>query len=94
MTEENPTPTEPVSELPAPQASDAPQAPVAEGQETETPESAEEIDLNQVFPEEETDLNELFPEQEMRSLLKKVHRNTKDLGKMKDRFSDTFQEGD
>jgi len=48
----------------------------------------DEIDLNQVFPEEETDLNELFPEDEMRSLLKKVQKNKKDLNTMRDRFSE------
>jgi hypothetical protein len=57
-------------------------------------EAEEEIDLNHLFPEEETDLNELFPEKEMRTLLKKVQRNQKDLGKMKDRFSDSFNEPD
>ena len=46
------------------------------------------IDLNQVFPEEETDLNELFPDLEMKSLLKKVQKNKKDLNTMRDRFSD------
>jgi hypothetical protein len=57
-------------------------------------EAVEEIDLNHLFPGEETDLNELFPEKEMRSLLKKVQRNKNDLGKMKDRFSDSFNEPD
>ena len=48
----------------------------------------DEIDLNLVFPEEETDLNELFPDLEMKSLLKKVQKNKKDLNTMRDRFSD------
>ena len=48
----------------------------------------DEIDLNQVFPEEETDLNELFPDQEMKTLLKKVQKNKKDLNTMRDRFSE------
>lgn len=95
MTEQNSTPPEPASENPEVQPSDASAAAAAEGAEADVPETAEEeIDLNHLFPDEETDLNELFPEPEMRTLLKKVSRNTKDLGKMKDRFSDTFQERD
>ncbi len=95
MSEQNPTP----AEQPAPQETVSPETQpaeksVAEGQDAETPEPEEEIDLNHIFPEAETDLNELFPEPEMRALLKKVHRNTKDLGKMKNRFSDTFQDND
>ncbi len=61
-------------------------------EEDSSVEAEEEIDLNHLFPGEETDLNELFPDKEMRTLLKKVQRNKKDLGKMKDRFSDTFSE--
>jgi hypothetical protein len=90
MTEQESTPPQPPpeetlkAEIPAPEGLDA---------ETST-ETEEEIDLNQVFPEEDTDLNELFPDKEMRTLLKKVQRNKKDLSKMKDRFSDTFSESD
>jgi hypothetical protein len=90
MTEQESTPPQP-----APEETLKAEIPAPEGVETETPaEAEEEIDLNHLFPEEETDLNELFPEKEMRSLLKKVKRNQKDLGKMKDRFSDTFSESD
>ena len=90
MTEQESTPPQPApedslkAEIPAPEDQNA--GPSAEAEE--------EIDLNHIFPGEETDLNELFPEKEMRSLLKKVQRNKKDLGKMKDRFSDTFSEPD
>ena len=90
MTEQESTPPQPTpeeslkAEIPAPEDLEADPSAKAE----------EEIDLNHLFPEEETDLNELFPEKEMRSLLKKVQRNKKDLGKMKDRFSDSFSESD
>ena len=90
MTEQETTPPQPApeespkAEIPAPEGSDADPSTEAE----------EEIDLNHLFPGEETVLNELFPEKEMRSLLKKVQRNQKDLGKMKDRFSDTFNQPD
>lgn len=63
------------------------QAAAAEAEE-ELPRLEEDIDLNKVFPEEETDLNELFPEMEMKSLLKKVQKNKKDLNSMRERFSD------
>jgi hypothetical protein len=90
MTEQESTPPQPV-----PEETLKAEIPAPEGVEADTPaEAEEEIDLNHLFPEEETDLNELFPEKEMRSLLKKVKRNQKDLGKMKDRFSDTFSESD
>jgi len=80
---------------PAPEEALKAEIPVPEDSETVEPVKAEEeVDLNHLFPNEETDLNELFPEPEMRSLLKKVQRNTKDLGKMKDRFSDTFSESE
>lgn len=91
MTEQEPVPPRPASEeslnaeIPAPEGMKT--DPAAEQEE-------EEIDLNPLFPEEETDLNELFPEPELRSLLKKVQRNKKDLGKMKDRFSESFDDGD
>lgn len=90
MTEQESTPPQP-----APEDSLKAEIPAPEGQDADpSAEAEEEIDLNHVFPGEETDLNELFPEKEMRSLLKKVQRNKKDLGKMKDRFSDTFSEPD
>ncbi|MCH6580798.1 MAG: hypothetical protein IH802_10625 [Nitrospinae bacterium] len=82
MIEQEPVPPQPASE----ESLNA-EIPAAEQEE-------EEIDLNPLFPEEETDLNELFPEKELRSLLKKVQRNKKDLGKMKDRFSESFDDGD
>lgn len=90
MTEPESTPPQP-----APEESLKAGIPDPEGLDADTPtEVEEEIDLNHLFPGEETDLNELFPDQEMRALLKKVQRNKKDLGKMKDRFSDTFSESD
>ena len=80
---------------PAPEESLEAEIPAPEGlEENSETEEEEEIDLNHLFPGEETDLNELFPEKEMRALLKKVQRNKKDLGKMKDRFSDSFSESD
>ena len=89
MTEQEPVPPQPASEESLNAGSPAP-----EGVETDPAAAEEEIDLNPLFPEEETDLNELFPEPELRSLLKKVQRNKKDLGKMKDRFSESFDDGD
>ena len=89
------TEQEPIPPQPAPEESAKVEASAPETLENAPPaEPEEEVDLNQLFPEEETDLNELFPEPEMRSLLKKVQRNKKDLGKMKNRFSDTFQKPD
>ncbi len=88
MTEQESTPPEP-----APEETLKAEIPAPEGLEKDS-ETEEEIDLNHLFPGEETDLNELFPEKEMRALLKKVQRNKKDLGKMKDRFSDSFSESD
>ncbi len=90
MTEQEPIPPQPSPEESAKVEASAPEA--LENVPPAEPE--EEVDLNQLFPEEETDLNELFPEPEMRSLLKKVQRNKKDLVKMKGRFSDTFNEPD
>lgn len=91
MIEQEPVPPQPASEESLNAEISAPEGmktdPAAEQEE-------EEIDLNPLFPEEETDLNELFPEPELRSLLKKVQRNKKDLGKMKDRFSESFDDGD
>ncbi len=90
MTEQETAPPQP-----APEESAQVEAPAPEALENAPPaEPEEEVDLNLLFPEEDTDLNELFPEPEMRSLLKKVRRNSKDLGKMKNRFSDAFQEPD
>ena len=90
MTEPESTPPQP-----APEESLKAEIPAPEGLSADTPtEAEEEIDLNHLFPGEETDLNELFPDKEMRTLLKKVQRNKKDLGKMKDRFSDSFSESD
>jgi hypothetical protein len=90
MTEQESTPPQP-----APEESLKAEIPAPGDMEADpSTEVEEEIDLNHLFPEEETDLNDLFPEKEMRSLLKKVQRNKKDLGKMKDRFSDTFSESD
>ena len=88
MTEQEPVPPQPASE----ESLNA-EIPAPEGVATD-PAAEEEIDLNPLFPEEEADLNALFPEQEMRSLLKKVQKNKKDLGKMKDRFSESFSDGD
>ena len=91
MTKQESTPPQ----QPTPEESLKAEIPVPEGVEADpSTEADEEIDLNHLFPGEETDLNELFPEKEMRSLLKKVQRNRKDLGKMKDRFSDSFNETD
>ena len=91
MIEQEPVPPQPASE----ESLNA-EIPAPEGVETDPAVEAEEqeIDLNPLFPEEETDLNEMFPEPELRSLLKKVQRNKKDLGKMKDRFSESFDDGD
>ena len=85
--------TDQESTQPAPEESLKAEIPAPENQEEDVAtEAEEEIDLNHLFPEEETDLNTLFPDQEMRALLKKVQRNKKDLGKMKNRFSETFSE--
>ena len=88
-------PNEENLEAPAdPECHEMPSAiPAAMGKEKpaaaeELPCLAEDIDLNTVFPEEETDLNALFPEMEMKSLLKKVQKNKKDLNSMRKRFSD------
>ena len=89
------TDQEPIPPQSAPEESLKVEASAPETLENVAPvEPEEEVDLNQLFPDEDTDLNELFPEPEMRSLLKKVQRNAKDLSKMKSRFSDTFQEQD
>ena len=71
----------------APEASDANLLPAIEGEEAAL-HHEEDIDLNRIFPEEETDLNALFPDQEMKSLLKKVQKNKKDLSALRDRFNE------
>ncbi len=72
------------SEIPATSGSESP----AVAGEIELAPLDENIDLNKVFPDENTDLNELFPDLEMKSLLKKVQKNKKDLNTMRDRISD------
>ncbi len=54
-----------------------------------TPKKEEDINLNELFPEEDQNLNDLFPEQDLRSLLKTINKNKKDLSKINDRFRDT-----
>ena len=89
------TEQESTSPQPAPEESLKAEILMPESSETDSlTEVEEEIDLNHLFPGEDTDLNELFPEKELRTLLKKVQRNKNDLGKMKDRFSDSFNEPD
>ncbi|MCH8208796.1 MAG: hypothetical protein IIA62_07090 [Nitrospinae bacterium] len=60
----------------------------AASEEEVPPGSAEEIDLNRIFPEVETNLNALFPDQEMKRLLKKVQKNKKDLTALRERFEE------
>ena len=89
--------TEQESTSPQPEPEESLKAEILTPESSETDSSTEveeEIDLNHLFPGEDTDLNELFPEKELRTLLKKVQRNKNDLGKMKDRFSDSFNEPD
>ena len=45
------------------------------------------IDLNELFPDAETDLNNLFPDDEVKSLLKKIIKNKKDMGLIKKRLA-------
>jgi len=45
------------------------------------------IDLNELFPDAETDLNNLFPDNEVKSLLKKIIKNKKDMGLIKERLA-------
>ena len=45
------------------------------------------IDLNELFPDADTDLNNLFPDYEVRHLLKKIIKNKKDLGLIKERLA-------
>ncbi|MGP0565825.1 MULTISPECIES: hypothetical protein [unclassified Nitrospina] len=46
----------------------------------------EEINLNELFPDADQDLNDLFPEPELKTLLKKVHKQKHDIEVIKDRF--------
>ena len=43
------------------------------------------IDLNELFPDADTDLNNLFPDDELKHLLKKIIKNKKDMGLIKER---------
>ena len=45
------------------------------------------IDLNELFPDAETDLNNLFPDNEVKSLLKNIIKNKKDMGLIKERLA-------
>ena len=45
------------------------------------------IDLNELFPDAETNLNNLFPDDEVKSLLKKIIKNKKDMGLIKERLA-------
>ena len=45
------------------------------------------IDLNELFPDAGTDLNNLFPDDEVKSLLKKIIKNKKDMGLIKERLA-------
>jgi len=45
-----------------------------------------EIDLNELFQHSDKDLNDLFPDEEIKSFLKKMQKNKKDLHIMTDRF--------
>ena len=45
------------------------------------------IDLNELFPDAETDLNSLFPDDEVKHLLKKIIKNKKDMGLIKERLA-------
>ena len=45
------------------------------------------IDLNELFPDAETDLNGLFPDNEVKDLLKKIIKNKKDMGLIKERLA-------
>ena len=47
----------------------------------------ESIDLNELFPDAETDLNNLFPDYEVKSLLKSIIKNKKDMGLIKVRLA-------
>jgi len=45
------------------------------------------IDLNELFPDAETDLNNLFPDAEVKSLLKNIIKNKKDMRLIKERLA-------
>ena len=45
------------------------------------------IDLNELFPDADTDLNNLFPDDEVKHLLKKIIKNKKDMGLIKERLA-------
>ena len=45
------------------------------------------IDLNELFPDAGTDLNNLFPDDEVKSLLKNIIKNKKDMGLIKERLA-------
>ena len=45
------------------------------------------IDLNELFPDADTDLNHLFPDDEVKHLLKKIIKNKKDMGLIKERLA-------
>ena len=45
------------------------------------------IDLNELFPDAKTDLNGLFPDNEVKDLLKKIIKNKKDMGLIKERLA-------
>ena len=45
------------------------------------------IDLNELFPDADTDLNNLFPDYEVKRLLKKIMKNKKDIGLIKERLA-------
>jgi hypothetical protein len=46
-----------------------------------------DIDLNALFPDSKTDLNSLFPDAEVKHLLKKIIKNKKDMGSIKERLA-------
>ncbi len=46
-----------------------------------------DVDLNELFPDAETDLNSLFPDAEVKDLLKKIIKNKKDMGSIKERLA-------
>ncbi|MCF8721311.1 hypothetical protein [Nitrospina gracilis] len=87
MTDTESQPTEPAS--PSQQAEFLTQEAPAAPQKTE-----EEINLNELFPEANQDLNDLFPEPELKTLLKKVHKQKHDIEAIKDRFLEDHDDHD
>ncbi|CAI2719024.1 hypothetical protein [Nitrospina watsonii] len=79
MTENNPQPADPSA--PSAQAEFLTEEVPAPPHKPE-----EEINLNELFPEADQDLNDLFPEPELKTLLKKVHKQKHDIETIKDRF--------